>query len=108
MKEKFIKDLQRFLNQGFRYKDWQLFFEKQQIFLLQENIINKTEKCEYNSLWDVLFVIDQHFALLNKDNLSIGTECNVTAIFNDNLKYRQVAISVKKLPFSSVGRAVDC
>jgi hypothetical protein len=89
MKENLIKTLQKFLNSPFKYAELLVILDKQKTLLLQENVILKTEECEYNALWDTVLEIEKNFAIFNKPNLVINTEFSVTILYDHNFKSRQ-------------------
>lgn len=89
MKENLIKTIQKFLNTSFRYSELLAMLNKQKDFLLQNNILDKTEDCEYNALWDTICDIEKYFVYANKPNLAIGAEISVLGIFDYNFKERR-------------------
>lgn len=89
MKENLIKTIQKFLNTPFRYTELLKMLDKQKDFLLQNNILDKTEDCEYNALWDTILDLEKFFAYGNADNLVIGAELSVLLVFDTNYKERR-------------------
>ena len=89
MKENLIKAIQKFLNRPFRYSELLIFLDKQKDFLLQKNIIDKTEDCEYNALWDTILEVEKKFKYADAPNLVIGCEMSILKTFDDNFKCRK-------------------
>lgn len=89
MKENLIKTIQKFLNTPFRYAELLAMLDKQKDFLLQKNILDKTEDCEYNALWDTICYLEKFFAYADAPNLVIGAEISVLGIFDYNYKERR-------------------
>ena len=89
MKENLIKTIQKFLNTPFRYADLLVMLDKQKDFLLTKNILEKTEDCEYNALWDMIMELEKIFLYANAPNLVIGAEISVLGIFDRNFKERK-------------------
>lgn len=89
MKEKLIKEIQKFINSSFRYSELLKFLDKQKDFLLQKNILEKLEDCEYNALWDTICYLERFFAYANAPNLIIGCELSVLKTFDSNYKERK-------------------
>jgi uncharacterized protein YjcR len=90
MKDNLIKLVQKFINTPFSYLELLIFLDKQKYFLLQKNILEKTEDCEYNSLWDTMLCLEDFFSFANSNNLIIISEISVLSIFNSNYKWRSV------------------
>lgn len=89
MHEKLIKEIQKFLNQPFRYDELIKMLDKQKDFLLQKNVLDKTDDCEYNALWDTILDLEKFFLYGNEPNLTIGVKISVLAVFDYNLKQRK-------------------
>ncbi len=89
MKEKLIKEIQKFLNQPFKYSALLLFLDKQKDFLLQPNILDKAEEYEYNALWDTIIELEKYFNYAKETNMTIGCQLSVLGLFDHNLKERK-------------------
>ena len=89
MKENLIKTIQKFLNAPFEYADLLVMLDKQKDFLLQKTILDKTEDCEYNALWDTICCLEKFFAYADSPNLVIGAQISVLGIFDCNYKERR-------------------
>ena len=96
MKEKIIKDIQKFINIGFNYSQLLIFLDKQKDFLLKKNILEKTEECEYNALWDTILDLEKFFLFGNKPSLVIKARISILKIFDYNLKER-IKLKTKKI-----------
>lgn len=88
MKEKLIKEIQKFLNAPFKYASLIAFLDKQKDFLLQKNVLDKTDEAEYNALWDAILDLEKFFSYANDPMLTIGAEISVLRVFDSNLKNR--------------------
>lgn len=88
MKDNLINNIQKFINSPFKYSDLLIFLDKQKDFLLQESILDKTEECEYNAIWDTIMDLQKVYEFANKSNLIIGTKYSVLTLFNYNYKCR--------------------
>lgn len=89
MKESLIQGIQKFLNTPFKYTELILFLDKQKDFLLQKHILDKSEDCEYNALWDTVLCLENEFKFADKPNLIVGTQYSVLSLFNYNYKWRK-------------------
>lgn len=95
MKENLIKTIQKFLNTPFRYSELLKILDKQKDFLLTKIILEKTEDCEYNALWDMIMELEKIFLYANAPNLVIGAEISVLGIFDRNFKERKKNLTYK-------------
>jgi len=94
MKENLTKTIQKFLNTPFKYTELLAMLDKQKDFLSQKNILDKTDECEYNALWDTINDLENFFAYAKTPNLTIGAEVGVLAIFNYNYAERNKSLEL--------------
>ena len=99
MKESIIKSIQKFLNQPFKYAALTLFLDKQKDFLLQPNILEKTEECEYNALWDTIIYLEGLFKYAKRTEMTIAIDdLSVLLIFDTNYKERKAHLLISSTP----------
>ncbi len=94
MKENLISIIQKFLNKPFTYAEILVILDKQKDFLLTKNILDKTEDCEYNALWDTIFDLEKCFLPFKDPNLIIGCQLDVLEIFDYNFKERRKSYKI--------------
>ncbi len=86
MKEDLIKNLQKFIDKPFFYKELLEYLDKQKDILLQEKVIEKTEKNDYNALWDTINDIEKLFSYAKEPNFVIGSS-NISVLKRFNLNH---------------------
>lgn len=89
MKENLIKGVQKFINTPFFYAELDILLDKKMDFLLEDHILNNTEECEYNALWDMIGYLKTFYSNLNSHNLAIATNMSVSKIFEFMYKKRK-------------------
>jgi hypothetical protein len=88
MKDGFLKIIQKFLNTPFQYVDLLAMLDKQKDFLMDENILNKTEEREYNSLWDTVICLEKYFEYAKDSCFVIYSKVSVKGVFDSNYNSR--------------------
>lgn len=89
MKDNLINAIQKFLNTPFYYSALIVMLDKQKDFLLQKNILDKADDCEYNALWDTICYLENHFAFAKEPNWIIGCEISISKLYNNYYNQRR-------------------
>jgi hypothetical protein len=87
MKEKLIKSIQKFLNQGFKKSELLIFLDKKRDDLISPKYFNKLEKNEYNSFWDLILHVEKTLSFMSDSDVAMS-EINVKFLFNRFLNQR--------------------
>lgn len=95
MEKKVIKELQKFINTPFRYKDWAVFEESKLDYMLKDFMIDRMERNPYNALWDTILWLSDHFMFSKDKQIVMMSTISVLALYNMNLKERETAIKIQ-------------
>ena len=87
--ENIINNIQKILNNPFRYKDLEAYVNKSENILIGIAQTDKIDKREFNASFDfIYYILDKHQFMQSNDNLVGLSKIGCTKIYNSFLESR--------------------